>query len=321
MVTLHRTVLAGLLLASPSHRAAGIDLPGLRGSADRPMDPAILQETARSVVMLVKLRPDEAEDAAPLAVSLAHVRELVQDARSAPTFDLSSPTAAEQSCNRALGTGAKQARDCIMWAPLTAAAEQAAARAKAVLTATSAGQEAPSIRAGTWAEWYRMSWSTQAAGIDQSPRLRQVLHAAATRAGDDATAWQREAADLLADTDAQVPATDEAAFERNGLLVEALRGQESLDEVLRLGIKMEAVSQVDADHAWVKVLGTNLDGSPWRYSRLRLRSANAWPAHLAPGEAELSTLPPGWPPPIDDAERVIDALMRAMLEDARSPGD
>ncbi len=81
---------------------------------------------------------------------------------------------------------------------------------------------------------------------------------------------------------------------RNGLRIDPHDAAGRL-QVLKMGIRVDLVKPLDADHAWVSISGRNLDGSEHHHSELWVRFGTEWKWQ---DSGSAKTPPPGWPPPL-----------------------
>ncbi|HYX91377.1 MAG TPA: trypsin-like peptidase domain-containing protein, partial [Myxococcaceae bacterium] len=104
---------------------------------------------------------------------------------------------------------------------------------------------------------------------------------------------------------------DEKALQRNGLKLD-LRNPRAIQEVLRMGIRVDEVTRPREDLAWVLISGRNTDGTGYRFSECWTRKGDRWLQRSPPRREELALLPAGWAPPLDDIDtwgaRMIQAL-------------
>jgi hypothetical protein len=279
-------------------RVNGTMEPGLLGA------PAVVPRWG-----VLGLRIDDGDQGGRLTPAV-HGDNLLRAAREHRELDLKTPERAELSCAGSLGLGLEDMVRCTFWGATFESAEIAAAQATAILAARGDGGDAP--RPGPWADWLRGDRSAAQAGLDRSGQVRAALAQRAQQAGEDDSQWAAVAAQALAG-DAGPGELDEALLERNGLVVGAARVQLATLEALQTGLTVRQVVQVDDAHAWLRVDGTNLDGTPFHYSRLRVRVGVDWASHPAPQDEELATMPTGWPLPIDDPQRLQSELLAGML--------
>lgn len=47
-------------------------------------------------------------------------------------------------------------------------------------------------------------------------------------------------------------------------------------KTMKMGLRVDKVHNVDAEHAWVALTGLNLDGTPYRYSMLMVKAPDGW---------------------------------------------
>lgn len=279
-------------------RVSGALEPGMLGA------PAVVPRWG-----VLGLRIDDDETGGRLAPAV-HGDTLLRAARDHRELDLKTPERAELSCAGSLGMGLEDMARCTFWGAIYESAEVAAAQATAILAARGEGGDAP--RAGPWADWLRGDRSAAQAGLDRSGQVRAALLRWAEQAGDDDSSWDALAARALSG-DAGQGDLDEALLERNGLAAGAARVHAATLEALQTGLTVRQVVMVDQAHAWLRVEGVNLDGTPFQYSRLRVRVGVDWASHPAPQDDELASLPTGWPLPIDDPQRLQSDLLAGML--------
>jgi S1-C subfamily serine protease len=115
---------------------------------------------------------------------------------------------------------------------------------------------------------------------------------------------------------------EEKPLKRNGLKLD-LGNPRAIQEVLRMGIRVDAVEQLRPDVAWVLISGRNTDGTEYRFSECWTRKGDRWLQRAPPLREELALLPSGWAPPLDDldtwGERMIRTLTRGGERSSRLP--
>lgn len=100
--------------------------------------------------------------------------------------------------------------------------------------------------------------------------------------------------------------------EQNGIKVD-LENPTSVQDVLRMGVRVEETRAVDADRVWVLLAGRNPDGSPYHYSECWVKVGARWVQRTSPRTDDLAMLPSGWAPPIDDFQYARQRLIATLV--------
>ena len=116
--------------------------------------------------------------------------------------------------------------------------------------------------------------------------------------------------------DQKTPRFDDLLLQRNGLKVD-LYNPRAIQEVLRMGIRVESVNYVRPDLAWVAVTGRNTDGTEYHFSECSGKHGAQWLQHSPPGEDELRMLPSDFAPPLDRLESWKQKNVRNLLKNAQ----
>lgn len=112
------------------------------------------------------------------------------------------------------------------------------------------------------------------------------------------------------------PRFDNLLLQRNGLKVD-LFNPRAIQEVLRMGIRVESVNYVRPDLAWVAVTGRNTDGTEYHFSECWGRHGDHWLQHSPPSEDELRMLPSDFAPPLDRLESWKQKNVHNLLKNAK----
>lgn len=105
---------------------------------------------------------------------------------------------------------------------------------------------------------------------------------------------------------------DPRLLERNGLKLD-VSNPRAIQEVLRMGIRVEEVKYVRDDLAWVLVNGRNTDGTPYRFSECWVKKGDRWLQHSPPSPEEVKLLPPELAPPIDDYDSWKQVMVQGLI--------
>lgn len=144
--------------------------------------------------------------------------------------------------------------------------------------------------------------------------LNEALKAHVAR--EDVTARVRRA---MNDVAAYEASWDKRVLQRTGLKLDR-KNPNALQDVRKMGLRVERVSLVGADRAWISVAGRNVDGTPYRYAELWLKRGAAWHERETPLPHDLETLPPDFPKPFGEYRTDLDALVDYMLASMSNQG-
>ena len=92
-----------------------------------------------------------------------------------------------------------------------------------------------------------------------------------------------------------------------------------INDLLKMGVRVEAVHHTGPSRAWVLVTGRNLDGSTYRFSQLRILNEGRWLELAMPYRTELDSLPEGFPPPMYDFTDFEEGLQLGRKTGSRLP--
>jgi hypothetical protein len=112
------------------------------------------------------------------------------------------------------------------------------------------------------------------------------------------------------------PHWDARILERSGLKVDASTWRRGLQEVLKMGFRVEKISPVGPGQAWALIVGRNLDGSGFRMSTFWVRTESGWREEDLPVDSELTLRPSAWPPPLHsfaEHRRELAADLRELI--------
>jgi hypothetical protein len=73
-------------------------------------------------------------------------------------------------------------------------------------------------------------------------------------------------------------------------------------EMMKMGIRVDRVHQVDAEHAWVAISGRNLDATEYRLAEFFVKRGAEWKQVPSPFPNEEASRPKDFPLPITDYE-------------------
>ncbi|MBS1152347.1 MAG: hypothetical protein H6Q89_4045, partial [Myxococcaceae bacterium] len=100
--------------------------------------------------------------------------------------------------------------------------------------------------------------------------------------------------------------------ELNGLKLD-LADQGAVRQVLRKGVRIETVTRVAPNFAWVLLVGRNLDSSEYRFSEAWGLREGKWRQHWPPRDQDLRWLPKDFAPPLDLPIEVRSKLKLRLL--------
>ena len=120
---------------------------------------------------------------------------------------------------------------------------------------------------------------------------------------------------------------DQQMLERNGLKIDSTNPK-AFRDIVKMGLRVDEVQSVDDKHAWVLMVGRNLDGSEYRYAQYFVSVDEKWVTREIPEPEDLTSLPENWPPPlyewevfVEQTQKQIVATIKAgvdmVLEDAK----
>jgi hypothetical protein len=227
-------------------------------------------------------------DGVAFARPISMARWLLDDDSGPFELDLSTPALAAASCIHAQELASPHLADCLDWDRRWSVLEEAAASLKGRADATRL--TAALNKDGGKAGW--ISKSKQAISRfmrQQSPP--QSKSAPLPPLPPELKAW----------VSAQSALDNERARrlkEKNGMTVK-LEDPDAVRAMLRKGMRVESVAEVEAGFAWVLLVGRNLDGTEYRFSEAWAKRGEKWLQQWPPTEAHLLALPKGYPPPLD----------------------
>ncbi len=114
---------------------------------------------------------------------------------------------------------------------------------------------------------------------------------------------------------------DQRLLVRNGLKVDVANPR-AIQEVLRMGLRVESVHYARPDLAWVLITGRNTDGSEYRFSECWVRKGDRWLQRSPPQPEDTMLLPKNFAPPLDDYAIWRERTVQSLVNDAsasRSP--
>jgi hypothetical protein len=234
---------------------------------------------------------------------LSRRAQLVQT--SAPVeIDRSSPERAALSCWRAQEVGSPGYSDCIDWEVQWSLHKQAVEELRRRVPAAP-GEPAPCAcdRDAFIRDARRLVSERVARGEIPRPDRQQKWP----------TNDLESARDILEEVRQLGANREKQLRDRNGLKTD-LNNPRSVQELLRRGARVEETRQVSPDLAWIRMSGRNADGTPVRFSQCWVKSDGTWILRSPALPADLSQLPSGWPPPMDDFEYARMRTLACMLD-------
>lgn len=117
---------------------------------------------------------------------------------------------------------------------------------------------------------------------------------------------------------------DDQLLKRNGLKLDVMNPL-AIQEVLRMGIRVETVKYVRSDLAWVLITGRNTDGTEYRFSECWAKKGDKWLQRAPAPPADFALLPDAFAPPLDDfevwRERMIGSLLKQSASKSTHPAE
>jgi hypothetical protein len=219
-------------------------------------------------------------------------------------IDRSSPERAALSCWRAQEIGSPGYADCIDWGVQWSLHQRAVEELRRRVPAAP-GEPAPCAcdRDAFIRDARRLVSERLARGEIPRPDRQQKWP----------TSDHESARDILEEVRQLDAHREKLLRDRNGLKTD-LNNPRSVQALLRRGARVEETRLVSPDLAWVRMSGRNADGTPVRFSQCWVKSDGTWIMRSPALPADLSQLPSGWPPPMDDFEYARMRTLACMLD-------
>ncbi|MGA9523311.1 MAG: trypsin-like peptidase domain-containing protein [Myxococcaceae bacterium] len=237
-------------------------------------------------------------DGLAFARPIDFVRDLLAQVQEPRALDLSSPEKAVLSCFHAQELASADIAQCFDWDTRWTAFETA------VREYAAAGTSNPELAKGARDALARMGGKE---GWIEA-RKRAIV------------AFARDSSPA-ANGSVKSDRYDRRLLKQNGLKLDVLNPRE-IQEVLRMGIRVESVNYPRPDLAWVLITGRNTDGTEYRFSECWVKKGDRWLQRTPAQPEDEKLLPKDFAPPLDDyaawRERMVQALVNGAIA-ASSP--
>ncbi len=219
------------------------------------------------------------------------IRNLLAQAQAPRFLDLSSPDKAVLSCMRAQELASPDIVECFDWDTRWASFEAAISEYASAASHPELAKRARDVLA-------------QFGGKEGWIEARKLEVMAFVRAEKAPPKGDRH---------------DRRLLQQNGLKVDVLNPRE-IQEVLRMGIRVESVNYARHDLAWVLITGRNKDGTEYRFSECWVKMGDRWLQRTPPGPQDSNLRPKTFAPPLDDYATWRKRLVQSLEDGAMEAG-